>query len=79
MSTEGEREGITDNEESKMTSLYEETEGKTSTEEEGQESSLGSEGQTESADEDEERLQGEGRSQAPSSPPLSMDKERFKS
>ncbi len=68
VSTEGEREDITDTEESKMTSLYEESEGKTSTEEEGQERSLSSEGETKSADEDEERLQGEGRSQCNTGP-----------
>ena len=61
--TEGERGDIADTEESKMVSLYE-VEGKTSTDEEGQESSFGSEEEVESAVETEDQSEDKGRPQS---------------
>ncbi len=62
-----------------MASLYEEAEGKTRKNEEGQERSFDSAEEAESVGEDEELLEGEGRSRPPSSPPLFTEKERERS
>ena len=77
--TEGGGGDLTDTEESTRVSLCEETGGKSSTDEEGQESVFDSEEETESVGEDEDQLEGEGRSRTPSSPPLLIEKKRRRS